>query len=400
MQSLATTDETLTLEPFADKWRAFGWDVVEIDGHDHARAGARDAGRAPDRPRCVLAHTTKGKGVSFMEDQVLWHYRPPSDEELARALEEIREMRTRFFADLVEAARTDPDLVLITGDLGFGVIEPFVEACPDQFINAGVAEQNMTGMAAGIALAGGKVFTYSIANFPTLRCLEQIRNDIAYHGADVTVVAVGGGLAYGALGMSHHATEDLAIMRSIPGMAVAAPGDPEETSAVLAELLASGGPAYLRLGKAGEPTVHDGPVVVPRGTSLRSPQGHRRVSAHHGRACCLQGPLAAQRLEELGISCSHISMPWLAPLDSRTIQAVGATHRLVVTLEEHSVSGGLGGAAAEVLAEVATAAPLLRLGLPHEFSSVVGDQEYLRARHGLTPDAIADRIAIRLKEIS
>lgn len=308
-------------------------------------------------------------------------------------------MRTRFFADLVEAARADPDLVLMTGDLGFGVVEPFVEACPDQFINAGVAEQNMTGMAAGIALAGGKVFTYSIANFPTLRCLEQIRNDVAYHGADVTVVAVGGGLAYGALGMSHHATEDLAIMRSVPGMAVAAPGDPLETSAVLADLLAGGGPAYLRLGKAGEPSVHDGPVSTPRGTALPLRQGTDVCLLTTG-GLLSTGAAAADRLQELGVSCSHISMPWIAPFDSATVKAAATTHQLVVTLEEHSVSGGLGGATAEVLSEVAGRAPLLRLGLPQEFSSVVGDQEYLRARHGLTPDAVADRIAIRLKEIS
>lgn len=308
-------------------------------------------------------------------------------------------MRTRFFADLVEAARSDPDLVLMTGDLGFGVVEPFVEACPEQFINAGVAEQNMTGMAAGIALAGSKVFTYSIANFPTLRCLEQIRNDIAYHGADVTVVAVGGGLAYGALGMSHHATEDLSIMRSIPGMAVAAPGDAAETSAVLTDLLTRGGPAYLRLGKAGEPVVHAGAVTVPRGTSLR---------LHEGEDVCLVttggmlpvGVRVVDLLEDLGISCTLVSMPWLAPFDVATVQAAGAAHRLVVTLEEHSVTGGLGGATAEVLAEEAGSAPLLRLGLPHQFSSVVGDQEYLRARHGLTPDAVSDRVSIRFKEIS
>lgn len=257
----------------------------------------------------------------------------------------------------------------------------------------------MTGMAAGIALGGGKVFTYSIANFPTLRCLEQIRNDIAYHNADVTVVAVGGGLSYGALGMSHHATEDLAIMRAIPGLAVAAPGDPAETAGVLADLLAMGGPAYLRLGKAGEATVHEKPVVVPRGTSLRLRQGSDVCLLTTG-GMLPTGADTADRLEELGISCTHISVPWLAPFDAATVKAAAQEHRLVVSLEEHSIVGGLGGATAEVLAEQARAAPLLRLGLPHQFSSVVGDQNYLRARHGLTPSALADRIAIRLKEIS
>jgi transketolase len=305
-------------------------------------------------------------------------------------------MRTRFFACLTAAAKADSNLVLITGDLGFGVIEPFVEAAPGQFINAGVAEQNMTGIAAGIALAGGKVFTYSIANFPTLRCLEQIRNDVAYHKADVTVVAVGGGLAYGALGMSHHATEDLAIMRAIPGMAVAAPGDPAETEAITADIIAVGGPAYLRLGKAGERTVHERTPKISRG---------EMISMREGLDVCVLStggilPVAldaVELLEQGGISTSLISVPWVSPLDREGIERAARHHRLMVTVEEHSVVGGLGGAVAEVSSAVG-GAPLLRLGLPHEFSSVVGDQDYLRAQHGLTPHEIARSISTRLNQ--
>ncbi|HEX8631902.1 MAG TPA: transketolase C-terminal domain-containing protein, partial [Catenuloplanes sp.] len=240
-------------------------------------------------------------------------------------------MRSRFFADLLAAAVDNPDLVLVSGDLGFGVVEPFIEACPGQFINAGVAEQNMTGLAAGIALAGGKVFTYSIANFPTLRCLEQIRNDIAYHGADVTVVAVGGGLAYGALGMSHHATEDLAITRAIPGLAVAAPGDPVETAAVLADLLAHGGPAYLRLGKAGERDVHPGPVRVPRGGSLELRGGGEVVLFTTG-AILEVACAAADLLEQAGVRVGVRSFPWLDPIDSEAIQLAADRYEAIVTV--------------------------------------------------------------------
>lgn len=307
-------------------------------------------------------------------------------------------MRTRFFADLVEAAKTNPDIVFITGDLGFGVVEPYVAAVPDQFINAGVAEQNMTGLAAGMALAGAKVFTYSIANFPTLRPLEQIRNDIVYHGADVTIVAVGGGLAYGALGMSHHATEDIAIMRSIPGLAVAAPGDPAETSAVLADLLANGGPAYLRLGKAGERTVHEGAIGTTRG---------QVIALDYGSDVCILStgamlPVvvdAAELLTAKGFSVSVISVPWIAPFDEAAVSSASLSHRLIVSVEEHSISGGLGGATAEVLAETAGSCDLMRIGLPHRFSSVVGDQEYLRSLNGLTSEAIADRVSKKLEEI-
>src|SRR5215469_10241862 len=140
-------------------------------------------------------------------------------------------MRGAFFRALTEFAEQDERVQLIVGDLGFGVAETFAQRFPNRFLNAGVAEQNMTGIAAGMALSGKVVFTYSIANFPILRCLEQIRNDVCYHNANVKIVAVGGGLAYGALGATHHATEDLAILRSLPRMAVVAPGDPVETAA-------------------------------------------------------------------------------------------------------------------------------------------------------------------------
>src|SRR5437667_1620165 len=172
-------------------------------------------------------------------------------------------MRSAFFDTLVRLAEDDERITLVVGDLGFGVIEPFARRFPDRFLNAGVAEQNLTGIAAGMALSGKIVFTYSIANFPTLRCLEQIRNDVCYHEANVKIVAVGGGFAYGALGMTHHATEDLAIMRTLPGMVVVAPGDPVEAELATRAVVRDSRPCYLSLGRAGEPTVH------PRGVSFQ-----------------------------------------------------------------------------------------------------------------------------------
>src|SRR5215831_561606 len=167
-----------------------------------------------------------------------------------------REMRGAFFRALLGSAEQDESVHLVVGDIGYGVVEEFARKFPGRFLNAGVAEQNMTGLAAGMALSGKIVFTYSIANFPILRCLEQIRNDVCYHNANVKIVAVGGGLAYGALGSTHHATEDLAIMRSLPRMIVVAPGDPVETAAATRALAANPGPCYLRLGRAGEANVH------------------------------------------------------------------------------------------------------------------------------------------------
>src|SRR5438445_7860670 len=166
-------------------------------------------------------------------------------------------MRTAFIQTLNELADRDPRVCLVVGDLGFSVIEEFAERFPDQFLNAGVAEQNMIGLAAGMSMTGKIVLTYSIGNFGTLRCLEQIRNDVCYHRANVKVVAVGGGLAYGNLGVTHHASEDVAIMRALPNMTVVSPGDPIEARLATKAVVALDGPAYLRLGKAGEPVVHE-----------------------------------------------------------------------------------------------------------------------------------------------
>src|SRR2546429_5530524 len=165
-------------------------------------------------------------------------------------------MRTAFIQTLNELADRDPRVCLVVGDLGFSVIEEFAQKHPDQFVNAGVSEQNMIGLAAGMALTGKIVFTYSIGNFATLRCLEQIRKDVCYHRANVKVVAVGGGLAYGNLGVTHHASEDVAIMRALPNMTLVAPLDPVEGRLSTPALVAREGPHYLRPGQAGEPPLH------------------------------------------------------------------------------------------------------------------------------------------------
>lgn len=165
-------------------------------------------------------------------------------------------MRNAFIQELVSLARQHPQIALIVGDLGYSVVEPFADEFPDRFINAGVAEQNMTGLAAGMASEGYHVFTYSIANFPTFRCAEQIRNDVDYHNLPVTIVSVGGGLSYGALGYSHHAVQDLSLMRAMPNMLISAPGDQFEVRACMRYLVQHPQPSYLRLGKAGEPSFH------------------------------------------------------------------------------------------------------------------------------------------------
>ena len=166
-------------------------------------------------------------------------------------------MRDTFVKTLVNLAKEDKNIELITGDLGFGVLKPYWETVPDQFTNAGIAEQNMTSVAAGMALEGKTVFTYSIGNFPTLRCLEQIRNDCAYHHANVKIVCVGGGFVYGSLGMSHHATEDIAVMRALPDVVVMCPGDLVEAEEATKAIAKYQGTCYLRLGRGGEKRIHE-----------------------------------------------------------------------------------------------------------------------------------------------
>ncbi len=301
-------------------------------------------------------------------------------------------MRDTFVRALMAIARRDKRVMLLTGDLGFGVLTPFAEAFPEQFLNVGVAEQNMTGVATGLALEGRIVFTYSIGNFPTLRCLEQIRNDVCYHNANVKIVCIGGGFCYGALGISHHATEDLAIMRVLPQMQVMAPGDPAETHLITQIAYEASGPCYLRLGRGGEAKVHQNPVKVSLGQGIPLyPQGDVALLATGG--ILGQAVTARQILGDQGVSASLHSLPFLQPLDHDLIRRLAQTSRLVVTIEEHNIIGGLGGAAAEVLAELpGPKAPLLRLGLRAGFSCEVGDQEYLRKTYGLSPEAISQSV--------
>jgi transketolase len=284
-------------------------------------------------------------------------------------------------------------VMLVVCDLGFSVVEAFAARMPLQYLNAGVAEQNMTGLAAGLALSGRIVLTYSIANFPTLRCLEQIRNDVCYHRANVKIVAVGGGFAYGALGVSHHALEDIAIMRALPNMTVLAPADPYEARAATRAAIALPGPVYLRLGKAGEPAVHQGqpPFEVGRALKIRDGQDLTLISTGGMLAIALE---TAERLARShGLEASVLSMHTLRPLDETAVRHAATRSRLIVTVEEHGVVGGLGGAVAEVLAEMdAPRARLKRIAARSEFLPVVGSQAYLREQTGLTPAAIVAQV--------
>lgn len=297
-------------------------------------------------------------------------------------------MRTAFFETLTELAAVDDRIFLLTGDLGFGVVEKFAARFPDRFINVGIAEQNMTGVATGLALSGRVVFTYSIGNFPTLRCLEQIRNGPCYHKANVHVVAVGGGLVYGSLGMSHHVTEDIAVMRAMPNLTVVAPGDPAEARLATIALTRQDGPGYLRLGRAGEPEVHTAPPDFALGRALQLRDGRDMTLISTG-GMLFTATRVAEALAADGVSARVVSMHTVKPLDDEAVRRAARETKLVVTVEEHSITGGLGAAVAEVMAEMPEPrAPLRRIGLPPAFAPTAGSRDYLADQLGVSERAI------------
>lgn len=300
-------------------------------------------------------------------------------------------MRDAFVRALMREAAADPRLTLITGDLGFGVLKPFWETYPDQFVNAGIAEQGMTGLAAGLARTGRTVLTYSIGNFPTLRCIEQIRNDCAYHDANVKIVCVGGGFVYGSLGMSHHATEDMAVLRALPGVTVFTPGDPAEVEAVVPVMLRTSGTCYLRLGRGGEPMLHDGPVTdwtLPRALTLRQGTDVALLSAG---GILTQTVSAARLLQEQGVSAEVVSFPCLKPIDREKLIELAGRFRHLVTVEEHNIVGGFGSAVCEVIAETGMPCRVHRIGMEDVYSCIVGTQQYLRGQYRMDDRAICER---------
>lgn len=287
-------------------------------------------------------------------------------------------------------ARLHPELFLTVGDLGYSVIEDYAAEFPDRYLNAGVAEQNMTGVAAGLASEGYHVFTYSIANFPTLRCLEQIRNDICYHNLPVVVVAVGAGLAYGPLGFSHHGLQDIAILRTLPGMRVLSPADPGECRACLHHALAHPGPTYLRLGKAGETPLHE--VTGLADGPLRVREGDAPVALVATGSILKVTLEAAALLAGEGIHVPVYSCPLLTGVAPGFFDPLWK-HPTLVTLEEHCAAGGFG----SLLRELAPrGVHIVTRAVEGVSMCEVGSQNHLRARAGLTGTNIAEGVRAQL----
>jgi transketolase len=297
-------------------------------------------------------------------------------------------MRNAFAETFLKLARKDSRLVLITGDLGFGVLEKIADELPAQFINSGIAEQSMMSMAAGLASEGFRPFVYSIANFPTLRCLEQIRNDVCYMENAVTIVSVGAGLGYGNLGYTHHAIEDLAIMRALPNIDLYSPADKFEVIATMQTILELKRPSYLRLGKGGEPILHSKELLEITGyiEIITGTDGFLIFTGGIG-ARVLE---AANLLNAAGYFPSVISSPRLTP-NLMTDLAKLTRNSFVVTIEEHNTSGGFGSWLLEASSEIGANNLVRRMGLAHNAISLLGSQTYLLDEAGLKPEDIADK---------
>ncbi|MBE1274798.1 transketolase family protein [Enterovibrio baiacu] len=299
-------------------------------------------------------------------------------------------MRAAFMSALTELAREDKDIVLVTGDLGFGTFEPFEAEFPGQYFNAGIAEQSMVGIASGLAKAGKKVFVYSIGNFVTLRCLEQIRNDACYHDLNVNFVSQGGGFTYGALGMSHHATEDLAIMRAVPHIEVIAPSNPEHTKEATKALANCERVGYLRLEKAV-------PVKAqPSMFELGKPDHHQSKEADVlliGVGSIVSEAFDAKDLlEEAGIPASILDFHSISYFDHEYVVEILSKYSVVITVEEHQRNGGLGSIISEVLVDNGITVKLGKLAIDNKLISEVGSQEYLRKVNGIDSTSIYELV--------
>lgn len=303
-------------------------------------------------------------------------------------------MRQAFVRQLLEAAKEDPNIILITGDLGYGVLDEFAKTLPLQFINAGVAEQTMASLAGGLASLKKKVFIYSIGNFSTLRCLEQIRNDICSMNHSVTVVSVGAGFSYGPQGYTHYALEDISVMRSISRMNVYCPSDSNEVSVVLTKILNEGKPSYLRLGKGGEPLLHQSNLSsdFEDGITLRSGPDATMIFTGAVGSQVLQ---AAEILSLTGIEVEVISFPQVSPISVNKIQN---STSVLFTIEEHVTRGGFGSAILEGLSEVDSARRVRMLGVNYDGYSL-GSHSYLQEITGLSAAKIAEFVKLKLANL-
>ncbi len=302
-------------------------------------------------------------------------------------------MRQAFLQELTAIMERDPSVYLLTSDTGFHVFDDFQKAFGERFLNVGISEAAMVGIAAGLASSGKRVFTYGIAPFVTLRCFEQIRVDLCYPNLPVTIVGVGAGLTYGSAGVTHHTIEDVAVLSALPNMTVVCPGDPAEAGAATRGAALLEGPCYLRIGKSGERQVHEDSglpdFTIGKGIRLREGKDIALVATGSMLPTAIE---AADLLAKDGVNPEVISMHTVKPLDEELVKDVATRCATIATLEEHVARGGLASAVTDCIVLAGLNTKTLRFALPDTFASEAGSQEYLRVKHGLRAADIAGRI--------
>ena len=300
-------------------------------------------------------------------------------------------MKKTFFNWMTRTAKDHPEFVFVKGDTAY--IPDFQAAFPNQYLDVGIAEQNMTGVAAGMALEGKIPFTYSIINFATMRCLEQIRNDIAYHNLNVKIVSCGQGFDYGPLGATHHATEDIAIMRALPDMKVFCPCDPIEAEACFDAAFEIQGPCFIRNGHGGEPILHNDSINKLTVGKAYELIGGSEVAIFVSGSIAKEALDAAVKLKNEGMDVGVYSFPSIKPIDKCLILEKLQTSKLIVTVEEHNIIGGFGGAVAEIISEAPEhLCKFKRIGINDVFSHEIGSRDYLKKYYGIDSGAIIDTI--------
>lgn len=304
-------------------------------------------------------------------------------------------MRNAFADELTNLAKIDPRVVLLSGDIGNKLFDKFKEVDPKRFVNCGIAEGNMMGVASGLALSGMRPVVYTITPFTTTRCYEQIRVDACYHHAPVIIVGTGSGLSYAELGPTHHSLEDMAILRALPGITIFAPCDANELRAVLRMALKLDGPVYIRIGKKGEPKIYDEVPDISVGRVQTIRPGDQVAIMCTG-TMMPDALNVAHALSDFGVSAEVVSVHTVKPLDQAYLSSVSSRAKLLVTIEEHGLIGGLSGAVSEWRSLMGSAIPHLAIGTPDEFMHEVGSQEYARNKYGLTSEAITARVKKRL----
>lgn len=299
-------------------------------------------------------------------------------------------MRNNLVKVFCEEAEKNKNLIFVSADLGYNVLNKIYENYPNQYVNVGICEQNMTSIAAGLALSGKCVFTYSIGSFSTLRCLEQIRNDVCYHNANVKVVALAAGFAYGVLGMSHHATEDLAAMKVLPNMTVFSPCDPIETRAVTRAAIGISTPCYIRIGRGGEQDIHEDNDFENKfviGKAYKLFDGNDGCIFSTG-AITIEAKKAVLKMKEKGLNFSLYSFPTIKPIDIDTIEKCASIFKCIITVEEHQIYGGFASSIADVISSSNVKTKLIRIGMKDVFTSTVGSTNYLRKYYEMDSDYI------------